>query len=113
MTLKNIHDQSFYGLVSFYKRFIRNFNFIISPFIECLKGNIFLANSKAETSFQVVKQKMTEALVLALLDFEKLFEVNCDASGQTLEEFLARMGASSPFLVRNCPAQRRTIPYMI
>jgi len=60
-----------------------------------------------------VKQKMTEALVLVLLDFEKLFEVNCDASGQTLEEFLTRMGAPSPFLVRNCQTQRRTIPYMI
>jgi hypothetical protein len=56
---------------------------------------------------------MTEALVLVLLDFEKLFEVNCDASGQTLEEFLTRMGAPSPFLVRNCQTQRRTIPYMI
>jgi hypothetical protein len=28
----------------------------------------------------MVKQKMIEATMLALLDFEKLFEINCDAS---------------------------------
>jgi hypothetical protein len=58
-------------------------------------------DSKAETSFQLVKQKMIEVLVLTLLDFEKMFEVNCDAFGQALELFLTRMSAPSSFLVRN------------
>lgn len=68
------------------------------------KRKHFLVDSKAETGFQLVKHKMIEALVLTLLAFEKMFEVNCDAYGKALELFLTRMGAPSPFLVRNYPA---------
>ncbi|XP_022868247.1 uncharacterized protein LOC111387884 [Olea europaea var. sylvestris] len=39
-----------------------------------------LWTDKVEASFQLVKKKMTEALALAFYDFEKVFEVNCDAS---------------------------------
>lgn len=80
--LKTLHDvRNFHGLASFYCRFIMNFSTLISPIIERLKGCDFKWSEEVQASFQLVKQKMIEGSILALCDFDKIFEVNCDASG--------------------------------
>ena len=47
---------------------------------ECLKGDQYRWDSQAEESFQEIKRRMTQAPVLALPDFDKIFEVDFDAS---------------------------------
>ncbi|RVW74853.1 Transposon Ty3-G Gag-Pol polyprotein [Vitis vinifera] len=60
----NIHEvRSFHGMATFYRRFIRNFSSIMAPITECMKP-----------------------------DFEKVFEVACDASHVGIGAVLSQEG---------------------
>jgi len=48
--------------------------------IKVLRGTSFKSTPKAQQAFQEIKKKLTQALVLALPCFEKIFEMECDAS---------------------------------
>jgi RNase H-like domain found in reverse transcriptase len=46
-----------------------------------LKGGVLKWIEEAQKSFDLIKVKMTKALILILPNFERIFELECDASG--------------------------------
>ena len=52
----------------------------MTPITDCMKKGNLNWTKAATCAFEQIKQKMTEAPVSKLPDFDKLFEVSCDAS---------------------------------
>jgi hypothetical protein len=60
---------------------VKDFSSIVASMIECLKKrNEFRWSEDAHKAFELIKEKLCTALILALLDFAKTFKIECDAS---------------------------------
>jgi hypothetical protein len=84
--------RSFLGLAGYYHRFIPNFSKIDKPMTQLLeKEPKFKWSAQCEEAFLTLKKLLTTAPVLAQHDFEKPFDVYCDASGTGIGGVLMQM----------------------
>jgi len=93
--------RSFLGLTSYYRGFIKGYALISRLFPNLLKKDGSHLDYETERAFLALKDDVTTALVLALLDFEKQFEIETDASMNGLGAVLIKLGIQLPSTVRS------------
>ncbi|GJV33412.1 reverse transcriptase domain-containing protein [Tanacetum coccineum] len=77
--------RQFLGLTGYYWRFIKDFSKIAKSLTELTqKNNKYIWGKDQEMAFQLLKQKLCEASILALPEGNDDFVVYCDASHQDL-----------------------------
>ncbi|KAL1351883.1 hypothetical protein AAHE18_06G126600 [Arachis hypogaea] len=82
-TPKNASEvRSFHGLVGFYRRFVKKFSTIDAPLTEVIKKDVgFKWEREQDIAFHTLKDCLCSAPILVLPNFDKTFEIECDASG--------------------------------
>ncbi|GJS83804.1 putative reverse transcriptase domain-containing protein [Tanacetum coccineum] len=77
--------RQFLGLAGYYRRFIEGFSKIAKPLTKLTQKNKnYVWSEEQESAFQLLKQKLCEAPILALPEGNDNFVVYCDASLQGL-----------------------------
>nr|GFC30081.1 putative reverse transcriptase domain-containing protein [Tanacetum cinerariifolium] len=75
--------RQFLGLAGYYRRFIEGFSKIAKPMNKLTQKKVkFEWGDKQEAAFQLLKQKLCSAPILALPDGSEDFIVYCDASNK-------------------------------
>ena len=73
--------RSFLGHAGFYIRFIRDFSNISRPLCRLLENDTkFNFDESCQNSFEEIKSRLVEAPIISKLDWNREFEIMCDAS---------------------------------
>ena len=88
-TVKGI--RSFLGHAGFYRRFFRYFLKIARPLCRLLEKNTkFYFDESCQNSFEEIKSRLVEAPIMAKPDWNREFEILCDASDFVMRAVLGQ-----------------------
>ncbi|KAF8053493.1 hypothetical protein N665_1411s0024 [Sinapis alba] len=116
------HVRSFHGLASFFRRFVKDFSTLAAPLTSVIKKDVaFKWGTEQEEGFQKLKDSLTNAPVLVLPNFDKTFEIQCNASGTGIGAVLTQGGKPVAFFSQTTLKKRHarwlefveSFPYVI
>ena len=88
-TIKGL--RSFLAHVGFYRRFIRDFSKISRPLCRLLEKDAkFDFDESCRSAFEEINSKLVIAPIMATPDWNKVFEIMCDASDYAIGAFLGQ-----------------------
>lgn len=81
----------FHGLCSFNRNIITNFSHVVAPILEIIKGSKrpFVWSKEVEVNIKFLKN-VSDWPILALPNFDQVFQVECDASGLAIGVVLSQ-----------------------
>ena len=83
--------RSFLGHAGFYRRFIRDFSKVARPLFRLLeKDTKFKFDESCQRSFEDIKSRLVEAPIMEKPDWNKEFEIMCDASDYVMGAVLGQ-----------------------
>ena len=85
--------RSFLGLSGFYRRFIGRYSQIAAPLIDLLQDKVpYIWTSLQQQSFEALKQAVSTAPILKVVNLEKPFILEIDANGVAVGAVLSQYG---------------------
>lgn len=108
---KNLKElRGFLGLTGYYRKFIKHYGMISKPLSNFLKkASPFVWTSVTEEAFNQLKSALTQAPVLAILDFQKQFVLETDASDTSFGAVLMQEGHPVAYLSKSVCAKNQAL----